>query len=69
MTSERGSGSSPRSSRTASAWQTGTARGSPPGGAYSTSATDGPWRGSKKHGGRRSGTGRPSSSARAAAIS
>ena len=40
-------------------------RGSPPSGAHSTSRSEGPWRGSKKHGGRRSGGSRFSSRARA----
>src|SRR3954466_12470161 len=57
MYSVRGCGSSPFCRRTASAWHTGTGRGSPPGGAYSISVTDGPWRGSKKHGGRPPGGG------------
>ena len=57
----RASGSSPRSTRWASASQAGTIRGAPPDGAHSTSREDGPWRGSKKHGGVRSGGSRPAS--------
>jgi hypothetical protein len=65
----RDSGSRPSWTRWASAAQAGTIRGAPPGGAHSTSSTEGPWRGSKKHGARRSGTGRPSRMALVAAIS
>ena len=46
----------PRSMRWASASQAGTSRGVPPGGAPQTRrGAEGPWRGSKKHGARRSG--------------
>ena len=47
------SGSAPWASRSASARQTGTSRGSPPAGAQETSVCAGPWAGLKKHGGRR----------------
>ena len=42
--------------------------GAPPAGAHSTSREDGPWRGSKKHGARRSGGSRPSRRAMAELI-
>ncbi len=60
----RTSGSAPWESRSASAAHTGTWRGCPPGGAQSTSSVDGPWAGLKKHGGRRTGSARPSTRAR-----
>src|SRR5215211_5522135 len=46
--------------------QAGPDRGGPDGGSQPTSLTDGPWRVSKKQGGRRLGGSRPSNSARAA---
>ena len=58
----------PSSRRRASASHAGTIRGSPYGGDHSTSRVDGPWRGSKKQGGRRSGGVSPAKRAFAEAI-
>src|SRR4051794_41814314 len=57
-------GSRPSASRDASAAHTGTGRGTAPSGDHSTSATEGPCRGSKKHGGRAGGGSRPPREAR-----
>ena len=57
------SGSAPWETRSASAAQTGTCRGWPPGGAHSMSVVDGPCAGLKKHGGRRTGRGSPATRA------
>ena len=50
------------------AWQAGTGRGGPYGGSQPTSWTEGPWRVSKKQGGRRRSGSRRSNMALAAAM-
>ena len=64
----RMSGSAPARTRSTSSAHAGTSRCAPPGGVHGTSATDMPWRGSKKHGGRRCGSGSPATRARTHAI-